>query len=326
MAIAIPMLLGYHPEESLVVSCLRGAAVDLTMRFDLAKLPPPDEFADELAERIETANADVTFIAVFCADGPTTAALPYAGYVDELYDDHRLRVIEATFVSGRRWWSYLCPDPGCCPIEGRPLDDSSDVATSLSAAFALSGAGVLADRAELVRELSFDPSQDVAACRRRMSAARRRVAAMDQAGRLTEVRALADALASRLEDPRADATDAEIARLAELVHDVTARDELLVQAVPPRRREAILRVLRAAVRRVPPPRDAPICTALAWYAYADGDGTAANIALDRALESDPDYSLALLIAASLDRQLPPAALVEVMKGAARDLDARDAAG
>ncbi|HVV74434.1 MAG TPA: DUF4192 domain-containing protein [Mycobacteriales bacterium] len=326
MAIAIPMLLGYHPEESLVVSCVRGPAVDLTMRFDLAHLPPPDAFADELADRIDTAQADVTFVAVFSDSHPTAATLPCAAYIEALYADHRLRVVEAVFVSGRRWWSYLCPDDACCPIDGRPLDESSEVATRLSAAFALSGSGVLADRAALVSSIACDPALDVVTARRRVTTARRRVAAMDQAGRLAEVRGLIDTLSSRLEDPRADATDAEVARLAAVLQDVTARDELLIQAVPPRRRESILRVLHLAVRRVPPPCDAPLCTALAWFAYADGDGTTANIALDRALASDSEYSLALLIAASLERQLPPEALVEVMRGAARDLDARDAAG
>ena len=68
MAIAIPMLLGYHPEESFVVSCLNGASVDLTMRFDLADLPTPEEFADELAERISVTRADVTFLAVFTVE------------------------------------------------------------------------------------------------------------------------------------------------------------------------------------------------------------------------------------------------------------------
>lgn len=326
MAIAIPMLLGYHPDNSLVVSCLHGNAVGLTMRFDLADLPPPQLFADELANRIDVADADVAFLAVFSGERPVAGVLPYAGYVEALYDDHRLRLVEAVVVSARRWWSYLCPDPACCPVEGRLLDESSTVATSLSAAFALSGSGVLAGRDELVSSLAFDPSVDLTAARRRLSTARRRVGALDQPGRLGDVRTLMDTLVARCEDPRADVTDAEVARLAALLHDIHARDEVLVQAVPPRRREGILRVLRTAVRRVPPPRDAPICTALSWFAYADGDGTTANIALDRALKSDPDYSLARLIEASLDRQLPPTALVEVMKGAARDIDARDAAG
>jgi hypothetical protein len=65
---------------------------------------------------------------------------------------------------------------------------------------------------------------------------------------------------------------------------------------------------------------------LAWFAYAGGDGTLANIALARALRSDPDYSLARLVETSLDHQLPPSVLDEVVRGAARDIEARDAAG
>jgi len=160
MAIAIPMLLGYHPEESLVVSCLRGAAVDLTMRFDLAALPSPDEFADELAERIGAAKADLTIVAVFTDARPTHGLLPRTGLIEDLYGDERLRIVEAVLVSRRRWWSYLCADPVCCPPNGRPLDDSSEVATSLSAAFALNGSGVLADREALVNAIAFDGALD----------------------------------------------------------------------------------------------------------------------------------------------------------------------
>jgi hypothetical protein len=76
---------------------------------------------------------------------------------------------------------------------------------------------------------------------------------------------------------------------------------------------------------VPPPFDAPVCATLAWIAYAGGDGVVANIALDRALTTDPDYPLARLIGDALDRQVPPWILEEVMRSAARDLKAAGAA-
>ena len=55
-------------------------------------------------------------------------------------------------------------------------------------------------------------------------------------------------------------------------------------------------------------------------------GVITNVALDRALATDPDYSLALLTADALQRQVPPWVLEEVMRGAARDLRGRSAAG
>ena len=118
----------------------------------------------------------------------------------------------------------------------------------------------------------------------------------------------------------------DAADLVALCDDVVVRDEVLIRCRKPRRRQAIVRVLLDVARRVPPPHDASICASLAWAAYAAGDGVVANVAVDRALGSDPTYSLALLIGDALQRQVPPWVLEEVMRGAARDLQGRSAAG
>jgi hypothetical protein len=59
-----------------------------------------------------------------------------------------------------------------------------------------------------------------------------------------------------------------------------------------------------------PPLDAPACTAYAWVSYMRGNGLVAAIALERALDSDPHYSLALLLDEALTRQVPPSRLRE----------------
>jgi hypothetical protein len=51
--------------------------------------------------------------------------------------------------------------------------------------------------------------------------------------------------------------------------------------------------------------DAPVCTLLAWIAYGAGDGARANVALDRALGTDPEYSLAVLLRQALDGGVTP---------------------
>lgn len=320
------MLLGFHPKESLVVSCVTGPAVGLTMRFDLDDLAVMTNVAEVLAGRLETAGADAMFLAIFTDECPADGGLPYADLVDWVCSEAQVRVIDAILVRDGRWWSFRCDDSACCPAAGTPLDESSAAATTLGAAFAIAGSRVLDDRDALVNSLAVDPMLDVTAARRGFQRSARRVAAMAPSHRVIAARTLVDELTQRFADPRAEAEEHEVCSLAAFLHDIAARDDVLLQAVSPRRREAVLRVLRGAVRRVAPPVDAPLCAVLAWYAYADGDGATANVAIDRALRSDPDYSLALLIAASLDRQVPPSALVEVMKGAARDLDARDAAG
>jgi hypothetical protein len=322
------MLLGYQPTESLVISCLHGdrAALGLTLRFDLDTLDPVEEAADEVAARAAVAGADTVLLAVYTELGVADGELPYSDLICELLDHPDLWVSDALLVQHDRWWSYLCAGDECCPPEGVALDARTAELTTLEASLVLSGSSVLADRASLVSSLGTDLSAATPAQRRRVTRARSRVAAMAADRRRVELAELVDRLAVRLEDPRGIVTDAEAASVAALCEDIGARDDLLLEAASARRRSQVLALLRVVIRRVPPPHDAPVCTVLAWFAYATGDGTLANIALDRALGSDPYYSLAQLIESGLDRQLPPSVIEEVVNGAARDIAARDAAG
>jgi hypothetical protein len=56
---------------------------------------------------------------------------------------------------------------------------------------------------------------------------------------------------------------------------------------------------------VPTPLDAAPATLLAVSAWLRGDGAMARIALDRALDSQPDYALAGLLSRGLDSGLNP---------------------
>jgi hypothetical protein len=323
------MLLGYQPTESLVISCLHGdrAALGLTLRFDLDTLDPVGEAADEVAARATVAGADTVLLAVYSEQAVVGGKLPYVDLIGELFEHPDLWVSDALLVQHDRWWSYLCAGDGCCPPEGVAIEGPRTAElTTLEASLVLSGSSVLADRASLVSSLATESSAATPTQRRRVTRARSRVAAMTVEHRRVELARLVDRLTARLQDPRGVVTDAESASLAALCEDIGARDDLLLQAASAQRRAQVLALLRVVLRRIPPPHDAPICTVLAWFAYATGDGTLANIALDRALGSDPYYSLAQLIESGLDRQLPPSVIEEVVNGAAQDIAARDAAG
>jgi hypothetical protein len=77
--------------------------------------------------------------------------------------------------------------------------------------------------------------------------------------------------------------------------------------------EALRPVLLDLMRRTPAPYDAPVCTLFAWQSYCDGGGAEVTIALERALRSDPTYSLALLLVQVLDGQVPPATVREITR-------------
>lgn len=328
IALALPMLLGYQPTESLVISCLHGdgGSLGLTLRYDLDTLGPPEEVAEEIASRAIVAGADTVLLAIYTSCEDRGEVLPYEEFVEALLDRPDVFIGDALLVRRDRWWSYLCADAGCCPLDGNPLDRDSAALASLEASLVLAGSAVLADREAVVASIASEWSADCPAQRRRIARARRRVAEMGPIECRRKLALLSRRLVTRLEDPRGAVTDAEAAYFAALCGDIAARDDLLIQAGTPAQRSAVMSVLRAVVRRVPPPHDAPVCAVLAWFGYAIGDGTLVNVALDRALASDPNYSLARLIESSLDRQIPPSIIEEVVRGAAGDIAARDAAG
>ena len=88
-------------------------------------------------------------------------------------------------------------------------------------------------------------------------------------------------------------------------------------------REVLLALLAALARHADAADAAPICTVLAWVAYAHGHGALANVAIERALESDPGYEMARLIEGAMGRMIEPTAIRAVTRDVRRDLGAAD---
>jgi hypothetical protein len=297
------------------------------MRFDLADADAGGGLAAVIGTRVRLEEPDGVLLAVFTADRPGECAMPRRDLVDCLQDLLNDLLVDAFLLAGDRLWSYLCTDPRCCPPSGRRLDPHSSGALALASANALAGRGVLPDRDAVVRSIDYAGG---VTSREEMNvllgAARRRRGSQDLAERRLAVRQLLSRLSAASQDPRFVVGAEDAADLTTLCDDVVVRDEVLIRCAEQRRRQLIMRVLIGVVRQVPAPHDAAVCASLAWAAYAGGDGVVANVAIERGLRSDPGYSLALLICDALQRQVPPALLEEVMRGAARDLSGRSAAG
>lgn len=69
--------------------------------------------------------------------------------------------------------------------------------------------------------------------------------------------------------------------------------------------DGLLALLLALAPRAVEPLNVPVLTALAWVAYARGDGGLANIAVEGALSTDPGYTMAQLVASGLTSGLHP---------------------
>ena len=296
----IPSLCGFLPHESIVVLSLRGPRkrLGLTIRLDL---PPPAAEADAaelLAERVVGDGGAAAVVVVYGA--ARRPALVDA--VGECCEAQGVEVTEALHVADGRWSSYVCSAP-CCPQEGTELPP---VPPLVEAQQALDGRAVLTSRSDLVAALappSFLRAQQCAqACDAAMAA---QLQLRDDVGEaaartsaLQRARAALDAVAHGTQlDDRA------CAAVAVALQDVRVRDEVATWSL--KRSDALLSLAEQVARATPPPYDPPVCTLLAWIAYARGDGARANVALDRALASDPSYSLALLLRQALDGALPP---------------------
>lgn len=88
-----------------------------------------------------------------------------------------------------------------------------------------------------------------------------------------------------------------------LVH-LAVRDDAWARMIP-EHREAHLQLWSDIVRRADGPWLPAPASLLAFTAWQSGDGTLANIALDRALAADPDYSMARLLRDILAAGVPP---------------------
>ncbi|MBA3340033.1 MAG: DUF4192 domain-containing protein [Geodermatophilaceae bacterium] len=317
---AVPHLLGFPPEESLVLVGLRGprCRLGITMRFDLPPDGPdcaPVEELKPLGAALvgDGASECLAMVMTACADQDDVA--PYVSLVanlDEALYGCGVEVSDIVLVRNGRWRSYFCLDGQCCPAEGTPVPPPSG---ELAAYTAFSGSVVRDSRADLVAMIAADPR--AIACTER---------ALDHV-----CRELADATASGTSEAYRDriehGIDARIRKLAAgtarpLRHRDVAR--MAVALVDRQLRDRVaghcLQETASAaeslwidlLRRLPAPLDAAPATMLAMSSWARGDGALANVGLDRALSSDPGYSLAQLVRTALDHALPPGTVREML--------------
>lgn len=311
---SVPSLCGFVPTDSVVLLSLRGPRrrVGLTIRLDLPGASSEAGAAQLLAERVAGDGAAAAVVVVYAAR--RRRALVTA--VTQALGERGVTVTEALHVDGDRWTSYDCSRP-CCPPEGTPVPP---VPALVDVQCALDGRAVLASRQELQQSLAAPVLLEAASCLQALQEAERQwLIALEEVGEeavRAQVLELARSALAEVEQgqvldlPRA-------AQLALGLHDVRVRDEVATWSLTDA--DAVLSLAEQLVRRTTPPYDAPACTLLAWVAYARGDGSRANVALDRALATDPAYSLAQLLRTALDGALPPRDVREVLRGTQRAL-------
>jgi uncharacterized protein DUF4192 len=349
LADALPYLLGFHPDDSVVLVALHGERGRFGGRMRVA-IPAGAEawpaVADQLADCLVAACTDREdrpdgALLYLCRDpGPDEdpAAVvehlrPLARLLRTACGRREVPVYEALCVSAGRWWSYVCTGADCCPPEGTALAPPGT--SQMAAAAAFTGLRVRGSLKEIEARLTppepaGSPEQERAldtAC----AALLPRMLRPDTAEEVRqETVALAGELVARFRAaapapaepaPAADARDdgllgeEEAARILLGLQDRQARDRA-AEWMEGEEAEPALRLWRAVARRCvggyAEHAAAPL-TLAGWVAWSVGDEPTARVALGRALEADPDYVFAQLLCRACTEGLDPEPLRQCMR-------------
>ncbi len=298
---AIPFLIGYHPQDSLVLVALKDEAVGMAMRVDMPVCVSAEGY-DLLASHFLRDGADGAFIVAYVGAGAvdpenvlinTSAALVRAG----------IDIKESLIVRNNRFRSMICSDLTCCPPEGSAIPDlgSSRIAAEhviaghpmpfenvdglvqSIAAVASSFESVWADEVQAFW-VSSD-SEEIQELQRDGATAIIDLVGEYREGRGAEDRELAARVIGRL-------SDIQVRDFALGSHTDESADYYWA-------------MWRDLLRIAPRGFVAPIACLFAAMAYERGEGALAHKGLDRGLGDDDQYSLAHLLRRVFTAGRPP---------------------
>ncbi|WP_329202373.1 DUF4192 domain-containing protein [Streptomyces sp. NBC_01435] len=347
LADALPYLMGFHPNDSVIMVALHGGRGRFGGRLRLGIPQSPQEWApvaEQLAEclikgserRGERPDAIVIFLCQDPAEGESGSRLmerlrPLAQRLRTACGALDVPVLEALCISDGRYWSYCCPDARCCPTEGNQL--AMPGTSVMAAAAAYAGIQVRGSLREMETRLAPLKTSAAAGQQHALDSAGAELMPrlLDEAGREEVARETLD-LARRLmkrlgEAPVAAPSACDINDDRLIGHDEAAAVILGLQDRETRDRAAewmegeeadsALRLWRALSRRCVAPYEehaaAPL-TLAGWVSWSMGDEPSARVALGLALRMDPAYTFAQLLHEACNQGLDPETLRRCLRG------------
>ncbi|WP_200301660.1 DUF4192 domain-containing protein [Streptomyces adelaidensis] len=356
LADALPYLLGYRPEDSIVLVALHDR--DTRGRFGgRARLGIPAQtddwpsVAQQLAHGLVTGSErrgakPESMVAFLCQDpasGESSEDVmerlrPLAQLLRRACGSLDVPVVEALCISDGRFWSYCCPGNGCCPPQGAAMGLPGTSVLAAAATYAgLQVRGSLKEmRARLMpwetaaalrQETALDAAQSALIPRILDAESRADVGeetlavAQRVMGRLADTPAVSGTLDADLHDDELVGHD-DAATLILGLQDRATRDRAAEWMEGDEARTA-LRLWRALARRCVGPYGehaaAPL-TLVGWVAWSSGDELEAREALAMALAADPDYLFARLLHQACNEGLDPESIRRCLRSERRGRD------
>ena len=303
---AVPFMVGYHPQDSLVAMALREGKVVMAMRVDF----PDDESIEAISKTIalhlvrEKANEAIV---VGYLPSSITSSDPLL-VVRECIAGYSIIVKECIEVRGGRFRSSLCADLECCPPEGNQVPELSDSRVTAEQVAAGNPLPFL-DLDEMKRSIAATPID------KELLKAIKALAEIDYES--DQVNALQREGANAINQiSLAFIRDgvvldkALIALVLVRLHDLQVRDYAM-GFTSEKSDDQLWDMWRWLLRIAPKGYVAPVAVIFATSSYERGDGALAQRALDRAFEDSPKYQMAKLLRRTFAAGWPPSAFTQM---------------
>ncbi len=304
---AVPFLIGYHPTDSLVLISVKSDSLEMAMRIDFPKNPPEGSY-QLLASHLKRDNSEGALIVAY-EPANSLAGPEVLHNVADAVASLDIPIRELMLVRNNHWRSLLCSDDKCCPPEGNQIEEF--VNSRIAAEQVASG-----------KVLPFSDSEGLT---HSISAT---ILAKDLNWNAQVVGFRVDPDANNLNELQRDGAESILlladfysqngfckdydlmARVLGRLSDIQVRDFALGchtdQTI-----NSYWAMWRDLLRIAPPKFVAPVASVFASIAYENGEGALAHRALDRAIEDDPEYSLARLLRRVFSSGWPPSGFAQL---------------
>ncbi len=303
---AVPFMVGYHPQDSLVAMALRDDKVVMAMRVDFPDSESIEGISKTIAAHLLREKASEAIIVGYL---PTTVggSDPLL-VVREIISGYSIMVKECIEVRNGRFRSSLCADLDCCPPEGNPVPELSDSRVTAEQVAAGNPLPFL-DLDEMKRSIAANPID------KELLKAIKAVTEIDYES--DEVNAYQREGADAINQLALTFIQVGVVLDKELIalvlvrlHDLQVRDYAM-GFTGQGSDDQLWDMWRWLLRVAPKGYVAPVAVIFATASYERGDGALAQRALDRAFEDSPKYQMAKLLRRTFAAGWPPSAFTQM---------------
>lgn len=294
----LPYLVGYHEDNSLQLAIFEGNHIQAVLHRELPE--QSEDLTAFVTDTIDMLMRNRVPRVALIGHGPGERVTRIMDALSPALKAQHISVVDMIRYENGRCWSYLCSNPACCPPNGIPYDT---VASPAAAHAVAAGMVAMPDKESFEQILQPVQGQEREIMTAATAAARARTEAMlidpnnDDRHWFGEGLRCARECFEHVRAGRPIPAES-VAWLGILLTGTTVRDIALTL-----RREYGADVAQQlwsdVTRRIDPAYAAAPATNLAHTALLNGAGALARIAVNRALEAQPDYSFARLILAAL---------------------------